>query len=452
MRRSLPIDRVRGLVPDPRGLTTAEVAARRQRFGPNDIVEVAGNPWWDLLRDTAKDPMIWFLIATSVLYGVMGDTAEALTVLGATVPLVGMDAWLHRRTQASTEGLSSRLATSATVVRDGVESQIAAIDVVPGDLALVTTGEPFPADGVVIGGAELQVDESALTGESFPVRKRPLTELPASGAEPIVDDQHWGFAGTRLLTGRAMLRVTFTGSETLYGEIVRSAAGGGHARTPLQAAIAGLVSVLTAAAAVMCVILALVRLRQGYGWADAAVSAVTLAVAALPEAFPVVFTFFLGVGVYRLAKRQALVRRAVSVENIGRVSCICSDKTGTITEGRLHLTHLVPSAAMTERHLLALAALAARRHSNDPLDTAILREAEARGALPPAADVLETFPFTEDTRRETAIVRDPSDKSVLAATKGSPEVILPMALLAEADRAVWNERVTALAAEGHKVI
>jgi Ca2+-transporting ATPase len=139
--------------------------------------------------------------------------------------------------------------------------------------------------------------------------------------------------------------VVFTGGETIYGEIVRSAISGARARTPLQGAIQNLVAVLVAAASVICLILALVRVQQGYGWVDALVSAVTLASAALPEEFPVVFTFFLGVGVYRLAKRQALVRRAVAVENIGRVTFICSDKTGTITEGRLRLTHLIPAGA-----------------------------------------------------------------------------------------------------------
>ena len=252
-------------------------------------------------------------------------------------------------------------------------------------------------------------------------------------AEPAVDAEHWGFAGTRVLTGRAHLRVVFTGGETLYGEIVRSAAGGVHARTPLQAAIANLVSALLVAAAVMCLVLAFVRLRQGYGWVDALVSAATLAVAALPEEFPIVFTFFLGVGVYRLAKRQALVRRAVSVENIGRVSCICTDKTGTITEGRLHLTHLVAVDEISDEGLLDLAAVASRHDSNDPLDSAILRAVAASSRRKAAAEVLETFPFTEDSRRETAIIRD-HDGVVLAATKGSPEVILPMSTLSEAER------------------
>jgi Ca2+-transporting ATPase len=438
MRRTLPLSRLGDLGTD-RGLTIAEVAARRQRYGTNDIIEVAGRPWLDLLRDTGRDPMIWFL----------GEGVEALTLILAILPLVGMDAYLHRRTRASTEGLSTRLATRATVVRDAAVTQVAATEVVPGDLVIVAAGEPFPADGIIVVAREVQVDESTLTGEAYPVPKQPLAGIPADGPEPAVDALHWGFAGTRMLTGRARLRVVFTGGETVYGEIVRSAASGVRARTPLQAAIANLVSALVVAAAVMCLVLAFVRLQQGYGWVDALVSAATLAVAALPEEFPVVFTFFLGVGVYRLAKRQALVRRAVSVENIGRVSCICADKTGTITEGRLHLTHLVPVEEISESGLLDLAAVASRHDSNDPLDGAILRAATGRPSV--AAEVLETFPFTEDSRRETAVIRD-HNGALLAATKGSPEVILPMSTLTETERTAWNQRIIDLADDGHKVV
>jgi Ca2+-transporting ATPase len=450
-RRTLPLSRLQDLLSTDRGLTSAEVIERRERYGPNDIIQVAGNPWWDLARDTAKDPMLWFLIGTSVIYAFIGELLETVTLAAAIIPLAGMDAFLHRRTSASTEGLSGRLAVRATVMRDGAPVEIPAVEVVPGDLAIVSAAEPFPADGLVISGAALQVDESALTGEAFPVRKQVLREALDENPEPAVAGEHWGFAGTRLLTGPATLRVVFTGAETVYGEIVNSAVSGARARTPLQAAIARLVSILIAAAAVTCFILALVRLYQGYGWIDALVSAVTLAVAALPEEFPVVFTFFLGVGVYRLAKRQALVRRAVSIENLGRVSCICADKTGTMTEGILRLTHLVPADGLSEQQLLALAALASRHDSNDPLDTAILHEMARTGAPPAATEVLELSPFTEASRRETAVVRD-HEGVVFAATKGSPEVIGAMSKLPDAEWQVWSERLTALASEGHKVI
>ena len=162
------------------------------------------------------------------------------------------------------------------------------------------------------------------------------------------------------------------------------------------------------------------------------------------------FTFFLGVGVYRLARRQALVRRAVSVENVGRVTCVCSDKTGTITEGRLRVTRLLPAGEASARWLLGVAALASRRETGDPLDVAILDEAETRGATL-RRQAVATFPFTEERRREAAIVRE-DGTGLLAAVKGSPEVVLGMTVLAGGERARWSEQVARLAGEGHKVI
>ena len=448
-RRLLPVARLGDLVTSDRGLTAAEVGERRARYGLNDILETPPSRWRDLARDTVKDPMIWFLAGVSGLYAGVGELKEAVILLVAVVPLVGMDAFLHWRTQASTEGLKSRLAERANVVRDSVPAQIPARELVPGDLALVAPAEAFPADGIIVGGAELQVDESSLTGEAYPVAKRPPTGAFGRGEEPLVDVQHWGFAGTRLLTGRAAFRVIFTGAETLYGEIVHSAVHGTHDRTPLQAAIQNLVTVLLAAASVICVILAVVRIFQGHGWLDALLSAVTLAAAAIPEEFPVVFTFFLGVGVYRLARRQALVRRAVAVENIGRITAICSDKTGTITEGRLRLTHLVPAEGVGEQDLLYLGALASRSDSGDPIDEAIARRAAA--ALEAGGETLARFPFTEGRRRETAIVRL-SNGVTVAVTKGAAETIFAMSVLTSCDRETWEARVVRLTEDGHKVI
>jgi Ca2+-transporting ATPase len=451
MRRSLPTSRLPEAWLSSAGLTSAQADERRRRFGANEIVEAPAHAWWDLARDTAKDPMIWFLAGTSAVYALVGQALEALTLLAAIVPLVGMDLFLHRRTQASTEGLQSRLATTARVVRDGAPREVPARDLVPGDLVLVGPGESFPADGIVLEGALLQADESALTGEAYPVVKRPPAAAPRDGGEPFVDHEHWGFAGTRLLTGSAALRVAFTGGETVYGEIVRSAVSGTHALTPLQGAIRNLVNVLIVVASVICLIVAVARWRQGYGWVDALVSAVTLATAALPEEFPVVFTFFLGVGVYRLARRQALVRRAVSVENIGRVSVICSDKTGTITEGRLRLTHLVPAPGVSEPRLLHYAAIASRDSSGDPLDAAILAAADGDGVRGMPAEPLATFPFTEGRKRESAIVRE-RDGALIAAAKGATETILTMCALAPDEADTWTRRMADLAADGHKVV
>ena len=448
LRRPLPPERRADLPPGLEGLTAPDVEARRRRYGSNDVIEAAAHAWRDLLRDTARDPMLWFLLGTSVLFAVIGDTTEALVLLAALVPFVGMDAFLHRRTQASTQGLRSRLASEATVLRDGARQVLPVAALVPGDLAEVNTGEPFPADGILLVAESAQVDESSLTGESWPVRKGALT----GGAGPAAaTEDHWVFAGTRLLTGSARVRIVYTGRETLYGEIVRSAASSRQVRTPLQLAIDSLVRVLVVAALVLCAVLAWVRIAQGHGIVDALVSAVTLAVAALPEEFPVVFTFFLGVGVYRLARRQALVRRGVVVESIGRVSTICTDKTGTLTEGRLRVGHVQPVTGLEPHDVLRLAALASREETGDPLDRALL---DAAGAPSRAPQVVATFPFTEDRKRETVIVRAAGGvvAVTLAVTKGAPETIVALCAEGSADLLQWRGQVEVLARSGHKVI
>ncbi len=443
-QRPVPLDRLPTLASGAVGLSLAQVEAQRMH-GFNDIVAPAASGWLVVARDTLRDPMLWFLVLTAGLFGVLGQVTESLVLLVALVPLIGMDAYLHRRTTASAAGLASRLASSAQVLRDGQWRSIPSRELVPGDLAEVRPGEYFPADGVLLSGDGLQVDESTLTGESLPVAKRPLEPgalLPASASE-----ERWCAAGTRLLTGTARFRVLCIGSETRYGEIVRSATEGSRAATPLQKAIGELVAVLIGIAVVMCLVLAAVRLWHGHGWVDAILSAVTLAVAALPEEFPVVYTFFLGVGVFRLARKKALVRRAVAVENIGRITCIVSDKTGTITAGSLVLAHQTPADGQDKASMLQVAAFAARPDSGDPLDQALHGEA---GPLPPA-ERLADFPFTEARRRETVLWRLAAG-DVVAFTKGAPETVLSGCELSESARAAWLARVDDYAKSGHKVI
>ncbi|WP_408891476.1 cation-translocating P-type ATPase [Myxococcus faecalis] len=449
MRIPVPTRRLPCPLEEATGLASDEVLARRGQYGRNDVVVRPRRSTLASLREAAGDPMLWFLVGMSTLYLVLGKVSEGLVLLGAIAPLLGMDAFLHHRTRVSTEGLQSRLAARAVVLRDGREAEVPAAEVVVGDLARVDAGAYFPADGLVVRGEALQAEESSLTGESLPVGKRPLGQLPP-GEAPPVEGRYWGLAGTRLLTGTAWVRVVYTGADTLYGSIVRSAERGARARTPLQQAVAQLVSVLVMVAAGLCGVLAFVRWRQGFGWADALLSAATLGVAALPEEFPLALTFFLGAGVYRLARRQALVRRAVSVENIGRVTCICSDKTGTLTEGRLGVARVLPSSDVTREELLRVAALASREEGQDPLDTALLEEA-ARASVPVRGGrVRATFPFTEERQRETAVVEEGA--GLLAAVKGAPEQVMARAALAPDDRAAWAQRVSALAREGRKVI
>lgn len=448
MRRILPLQRIKSSLNSDWSLDASEVERRRIQYGSNDILGIHTNRYLELIIDTAKDPMIWFLIATSFLFAILKNYNQSIILLLATIPLIGMDALLHWRTQVSTQSLSQRLSTHVTVIRHGNEMTIQAVDLVPGDLIVIPAGTLFPADGIIIAGKNCQVDESALTGESFPVTKEILTHVPPNVLKPSVESTFWGFAGTRLLTGRALLRVVFTGKETLYGEIITSTLQTTQSRTPLQKQIAHLVFILILAASLICLVLAFVRFYQGFGFIDAILSAATLAVAALPDEFPVVFTFFLGVGVYRLARKKALVRRGVSVENIGRVNCICSDKTGTMTEGRFQLENFFPAEKWDEKYLLMSARCASRDESGDPLDLAIIDYANKHAIN--YFQPLATFPFTEDRKRETSVFQQNSQLHFI--TKGAPETIFNLSTLSSHEKKYWIKKLEELTRDGFKVI
>ena len=434
------------------GLSEGEVAAQRSVYGKNEIAEVIGNPWIELAIDTLKDPMIWFLVGIGTVFILVGDSREATVLFAAILPLLFMDAILHWRTQASTSSLKGQLTSQVTVFRNGKTTLVPSHDLVPGDLISVDSGLFLPADGIFQEAVGLQIDESALTGEAFPISKNTYRKDPflfSDQGEVAVDSACLGFAGTRVLSGMGKLRVLYTGQRTSYGEIVQSVSKMPHERTPLQKSITKLVQGLVVASAFLCVLLAAVRVYQGHGWLDALLIAASLAVAAIPEEFPVVFTFFLGVGVYRLAKRRALVRRAVSVENIGRITHICTDKTGTITVGILKLTHLEPAQGLSELEILKTAFSASNPNGSDPVDVAI-REAATTAKIS-APTSIQTFPFTEERKQETTVSRA-QDGQAWAYMKGSPENLIARSNLSEEMQRLWRQRTKKWACEGHKVL
>lgn len=448
MFRALPTTRIKNKLDHEHGLTHEDVKQLREKYGSNDIIDEEPHHWIQLIKDTLLDPMIWFLFIASFLFFLLHKYPDAIVLLIAVVPIGGMDAFLHWRTQVSTQALSSRLITHARVIRDGKEVVIPSRELVPDDLLIVRAGDYFAADGVVVAANNLQVDESSLTGETYPVTKEKLKTLSNHGADILVDYVHWGFVGSRVLTGEAKIRVVYTGKETMYGEIVESVQKTHQEKTPLQGALGRLVLMLILIATLLCVVLASVRYYQGFGIIDALLSAATLAVVALPDEFPMVFTFFLGVGVYRLAQKHALVKRAVSVENIGRVNFICTDKTGTLTEGYFHIAKYVTARDVSESDLLLMAALASRLDSGDPLDKSIFRKINPKKIAEYVR--VNVFPFTEDRKRETALYK--KAKSYFAVTKGAPETIFLLCKFKKDEIDFWRERVIELSSLGYKVI
>lgn len=433
------------------GLLSAEVLSQRSLYGKNDIVETAANPWLQLAVETLKDPMIWFLIGIGSILFITGETVDGMTILIAVLPLLLMDAFLHWRTQASTQSLRGQLSARARVLREGQQIEIDSREIVPGDVVVIMPGILLPADGIFESAQNVQTDESVLTGESLPISKRASSFdvfSLSTQKDVLVPQEFLGSAGTKVLTGKGLFRVLLTGSDTSYGQIVQSISQMPNERTPLQKSINRLVQILIFVSLTFCLLLATIRMYQGHGWLDALMSAATLAIAAIPEEFPVVFTFFLGVGIYRLAKQKALVRRAVSVENIGRVTQICTDKTGTITVGHLTLTHLDPCQGATNEDLLS-EALAASTTDSDPLDIAISEASKEKNLSPPKR--FQIYPFTEGKKREVSLIRQ-SNGSIIAFMKGAPETVIGMSTLSESEKFFWRTKTSEWAQGGHKVI
>ena len=451
MKKKISFKKIKSLPFPLAGLSSEEVDSQRKKFGDNEIVEVVGNPLKEIALETLKDPMIWFLCVIGFIFFWMGEKTDGIVLLSAILPLVLMDAFLHWRTEASTNALKGNLATETMVLRNNQRSLINSRDLVPGDLVLLKNNDILPSDGAFLETDSLLIDESALTGEAFPVYKKffDVEKLGHHDKDDVwVEEESLGFAGTRVLSGKGEFLVLETGRHTDYAQIVQAVGAIPREKTPLQTEMSRLVNWLLWGAGGFCLFLAAIRMYQGKGLMDAFLSAATLAVAAIPEEFPVVFPFYLGIGVYRLAKKHVLVRRAVSVENIGRINRICTDKTGTITAGELKLTHVMGARGVEESAVLKCALNASNSQDYDPVDQAIVEVATSRHIV--EDNKIQIFPFTEDKKRESAIVETSDGR--FAFVKGSPDSIFSMVQFLPSELEEWRDHTKNFAQGGHKVL
>jgi Ca2+-transporting ATPase len=357
------------------GLTADEAQARLARFGPNRLV---GRERAARLKDLVSlllDPMAVMLLVAAAIYLLVGERRDAIVMLAALVPVIGVDVFLEARSRAALKKLAMSVAPRARIVRDGREITVDTADLVPGDLLVLAEGEFIHADGVVRSAANLAIDEASLTGESEPQIKRPLR---STGAQEAPAESRF-YAGSVVLAGHGRGEIVATGRATRFGELARLVAAADATQTPLQRRVGSLVKKLAViAAAVALAVVALGRLR-GLAWGDALLGGISIAMSAAPEEFPLVFTLFLSVGAWRLTKRGVLVRRLASVETLGSTTVICTDKTGTLTQGQFVLDQIVALGGHAERELLETSVLASEVPPSDPMEKAIRAYAATHG-------------------------------------------------------------------------
>jgi Ca2+-transporting ATPase len=411
--------------PGSDGLTTAEATRRLAADGPNQIVPTTDGRRLRRLLGPLADPMVALLLVAAPTYLLIGDTTDAIVVFVALVPIAAVGWVLEARAQRTLDRLRQLTAPTAIVQRDGSLVTIVAEEIVVGDLVWLHEGDIVPADGDLVALTQLLVDEAALTGESLPSEKA----VAATGPE------HSVWAGTTVLAGRALARVTHTGPRTRYGQIGTLVATTRSPATPLQRALARLVTVLAAGAAVFCAAVMAAELARGRGWGDAVIAGVSLAIAAIPEEFSMVYALYLALGAWQLAKDKALVRRLPGVETLGSTTVICTDKTGTLTHGRLTVAATITSdgsrdtggeLSADQRDLFVAAVLACEPQPYDPLDVAIVDHARRHGidvdALH-AGELVADWPFDPGDKYLTHLWRL-SDGTTRVAAKGSFEGIM----------------------------
>ena len=303
------------------------------------------------------------LIIAAVVYFLLGETRDAVVLALALIPVLGVDVVLEARSRAALEKLARAAAPFADVVRDRHVVSVPLEDVVPGDLLVLREGHVIAADGVVRWAANVAIDESSLTGESEPQSKR---EWPSTPDDAPPDARF--FAGSQVVAGHGFGLVATTGAATQYGGIAALVSRTASSASPLQQKAGVLVRRLSVVAVMVAVALFGLSLARGEPWTRALLGAVSLAMAAIPEEFPIVLTLFLSAGAWRLASRGMLVRRLASVETLGSTTVICTDKTGTLTRGEFQMTeHLVLAPGLSDHDFLE-AAVPRLRASSDRCD------------------------------------------------------------------------------------
>jgi len=442
-----------------RGLSTEEARARQARVGPNLLTQRERRGWLQAVGAVLSEPMFLLLLVAAGLYLVLGDLGEGLLLSAFAVLSVVLVIWQEHRSARALDALRELAAPQVRVWRDGQPCVIAARDLVPGDVIAVAEGERVTADAVLREAATLSVDESLLTGESAPVHKRPV-----SGAADTADAVSRLHAGTLVVAGQGVAEVIAIGADTAMGRIGASLADIDLAPTPLQRQLRQLVRWLALGAlGVSSLLVVWYGLRAG-DWVQGLLAGIALAMAMLPEEFPMALAVFLALGAWRLARVQVLARRPAVVEALGAATVLCVDKTGTLTENRMRVHSLVvmdanastaqalPDAA---HGLLEYAMLASQRGGIEPMDAALYLQGDASLAgtdrLHPRWRMAQAHGITPDLMAVTHVWVG-EDGLHRVAAKGAPEAIADLCRLSPAARHALREQAQALATRGLRVL
>jgi Ca2+-transporting ATPase len=451
------------------GLGSDEAARRLARDGPNALPSAGRRGWSAIVWQAAREPMFVLLFAAGLLYLLLGELSEGILMFALVLATLGMTLYEEGKAERALDALRDLSTPRALVIRNGRKLHIDSREVVMGDVCAIGEGDRVPADGVLLSGEDVQVDESLLTGESEPVSKRAGSVAATAPAGPGGDDPSAMFAGTLVVRGHGLLRVAATGAASAIGGIGQSLAGLVPERSPLQRQMASVISRFGLAGGAVSLLLVLYYVAQGAELLQALLAGLALALAMLPEEFAVVLALFPALGASRLARANVLTRQLSAIETLGATTVLCVDKTGTLTENRMSVAALYAggtewqSGALTGLPLPeALAALldagmlASRADGFEPMDLALHRLGAAFPAAAAAGragwTLAREYGMSAGLRAVAHGWHPGAGQRGIVAAKGAPEAIADLCHLSPGAAGTLFAAADAMAARGLRVL
>ncbi|HPS95825.1 MAG TPA: cation-translocating P-type ATPase [Bacteroidales bacterium] len=448
------------------GLSDMEVAQKIAKEGYNELPSSKPKNVFNIAFGVVKEPMFILLVACGTLYMLLGDIQEGLMLLGFVFFVMGIEFYQEKKTEKALDALKDLASPRALVIREGKTIRIAGRDVVTDDIVILQEGDRVPADAVVLDCVNLMADESLLTGESVSVRKRIIKEGEQSFI-PGGDDIPYVYSGSMIVQGNGVVRVTATGMNTEIGKIGKALESIVEEPTQLKREMGTLVKRLTIIGVTLCfIVIGVYYLTRG-DLINGFLAGITLAMAMLPEEFPVVLTIFLALGAWRISKKNVLTRKPAAIETLGSATVLCTDKTGTLTQNKMTVTKLFNGKDIFEivedhhfpepfHEIIEYGVLSSQANPFDPMEMAITNTLNSH--LQNTEHVHEDwlmekeYPLSRELMAMSRVFTNTGTGEKVIAAKGAPEAIFDLCHLDKESLNGYKRGVEEMANSGLRVL
>ena len=452
---------------DLQGLTDQQVMEHLVLDGYNELPHAKKRTIFHILFEVIREPMFLLLIACGMLYLILGDVEEAIMLLGFVFFIIGVTLYQEQKTEKALEALRDLSSPRALVIRNGKQQRIAGREVVRDDIILISEGDRIPADAVLLQTTNLSVDESLLTGESVPVRKKAWDGMQDMG-RPGGDDLPFVYSGTMVVKGQAIGQVRTTGGRTEMGKIGKALQTLETEDTNLQRQTGKIVKTFAFFGLCLCLaVIVIFGLTRG-DWLHGFLAGITLAMATLPEEFPVVMTIFFALGAWRISQHKVLTRRVPAIEMLGAATALCVDKTGTLTLNRMTVSKICIEGQMYDinmkqvslpeklHEMVEYSILASPANPFDPMERA-MKKLGARTLMNTEHlhsdwSLLRDYPLSGELLAMSHVWGSPDGKDYIIAAKGAPEAIADLCHFDDGQLATLHRYIEQMADQGLRVI